>query len=166
MTLQVGQELHPSHDPLTSGLTYLQLPVFDLEEQDMVIHFHASFDFIKAGLASGERKGHVHVGELTHMVNQSCFLQRKPCLVWEAGLKAAVDNYNSSQNRHVTCIRHVTPPPLPRFPAYRYVVYVFPACISNEWNSGLQDVAWLLGPVCSQGTSMQPCMSRVHSFTL
>lgn len=47
---QVGVELEPSHP---QHFSYLQLPVYDMPEQDIVAFFPAAFKFIDAGMQGG-----------------------------------------------------------------------------------------------------------------
>lgn len=51
---QVGIELQPSHP---QHFKYLQLPIADWPEQDIVSSFPAAFDFIDAGMDGGEQPG-------------------------------------------------------------------------------------------------------------
>jgi hypothetical protein len=48
--VQVGVELQPSHP---HHFSYLQLPVYDMPEQDIVAFFPAAFKFIDAGMNAG-----------------------------------------------------------------------------------------------------------------
>ena len=48
--MQAGIELTPSHPSL---YTYLKLPMFDLEEQDLLTHLPESLSFIDGAHAQG-----------------------------------------------------------------------------------------------------------------
>jgi hypothetical protein len=52
--LQVGVELQPSHP---KSFAYLQLPIYDMPEQDIVASFPAAFDFIEQGMTDGKQQG-------------------------------------------------------------------------------------------------------------
>lgn len=50
--LQVGVELQPSHP---NTFVYLQLPIYDMPEQDIVASFPAAFDFIEQAINKGKQ---------------------------------------------------------------------------------------------------------------
>jgi protein-tyrosine phosphatase len=50
--LQVGVELQPSHP---NSFAYLQLPIYDMPEQDIVASFPAAFDFIEQAMKDGKQ---------------------------------------------------------------------------------------------------------------
>jgi hypothetical protein len=54
--VQVGVELQPSHP---QHFSYLQLPVYDMPEQDIVAFFPAAFKFIDAGTNAGAHPSHM-----------------------------------------------------------------------------------------------------------
>lgn len=49
---QVGVELEPSHP---KNFKYLQLPIYDMPEQDIVASFPAAFAFIEAAMEGGKQ---------------------------------------------------------------------------------------------------------------
>lgn len=70
--LQAGVELRPTHP---KHYTYLQLPLYDMPEQDIVAAFPAAFRFIESAMEGGRRSAQAgHIPHVPMMPQGQCWM--------------------------------------------------------------------------------------------